>query len=197
MTVAPLLEHLRRDAEAEAAQRLADARAAAAALASALDARLTSHRAAALAAAQREIVHETDARRDAARQRAAATTLGARQRFVTRVLDAVLAAAATRTADPSLVAWMASRFETAVECFPPGTIRARTPPALAPALRSLAQRQGTPLELREDDTLSPGFVLERPDGALRVDATLESLLQWERSRLAIWLMRTAAADDQP
>lgn len=193
MGVAPLLEHLQHDVAAEVATRLEGARETARRSAAELDARLTQARATRVEAARREIARATEARRDAARQQANEITLVARQGFVTRVLDTAIAGSVGRSSDPTVAGWLSRNLETALSCLPPGPARVRTPPALAHVTRSVAQRIGRALEVQEDATLTPGIVVESADGALRVDATLRRLLTAERPRIAIWLLREAAA----
>ena len=191
MTVTPLVEHLRRDADAEAARRVDEARAAAAHMAAEVELHLTSTRATSLEAARQAVARETDARRDAARMRGNEVTLVARQRFVTRVLGAASVRAPERAGDRALAAWLARNLDAALRCLPPGPAIVRASTALIPIVESFVRRDGS-LELCEDDALTPGVVVETADGALRVDATLAALLHAERPRLAIWLLREAA-----
>lgn len=192
VTATPLLEHLRRDAEAEAARLVDAARDAALRLDHELGARLTSMRTAALEATRQQVVRETEVRRDVARRRANEVTLSARQRFVNRALEAASVRAPERARDPALAAWLIRNFHAALGCLPPGPAIVRAPAALTSVIRTLARNAGPALEVREDDSLSPGVVAETPDGALRVDATLASVLRSERPGLAIWLLREAA-----
>lgn len=193
MSIAPLLEHLRRDAMSETAQRLDDTRAAAKTIASSLEARLDRERTARLEAARREINRNTEKRRDAARQRANEITITARQRFITRVLETARTRARDRAGDPAIAPWLTRMLGAALACIPPGTAIVRIPPTLAPLVRSLPQRGEWTLEIRGDETLPVGLVVEAPDGSLHIDATLERMLHAERPRIAIWLLREAAA----
>jgi vacuolar-type H+-ATPase subunit E/Vma4 len=192
--VNPLLDQLIRDADAEVNRRLDDARARAAAFASDLEARLEQQRAEKLAAVQHEVERETERLRGQARQRANEVTLAARERFVNRVLDTVRTRAAALGGKPAVIEWVTRNLPAALDCFPSGPVVVRASPALVPTVRGLDQREGRPVEIREDGTLLLGTVVESPDGQLAVDATLETLLRAERPRLAIRLVRAAEGE---
>jgi hypothetical protein len=101
------------------------------------------------------------------------------------------ARAPARAACSGTVAWVARNLDAAFECFPPGPLIVRASPALVSALRKLGERDGRRIDVRPDESLGLGAVIESPDAALRVEATLESLLYAERPRLAIQLVRMA------
>jgi vacuolar-type H+-ATPase subunit E/Vma4 len=191
VTAAPLLDRLRRDADAEVARRLDAARARAASIIAELEARLSRQRAERLDAARRDVERETERERAAATARANQLRLAARERFTCRALEAAQERAAARGAQPAVAAWVTRNLDGALECFPPGPLVVRTAPVLASALRSLGERGSRTLEVRPDPSLALGIVVESPDGALRVDATLESVLRAERARLVIELIRLA------
>jgi hypothetical protein len=77
---------------------------------------------------------------------------------------------------------------------PEGGARVVCSPGVATLLEgALAEADGVSVETR--DALPAGFRVEGAGDALVVDATLESLLELDRPRLASWALRRLDAED--
>jgi vacuolar-type H+-ATPase subunit E/Vma4 len=190
VTVAPLLQHLLRDADADAERRRAAARARARESIAEAGARLDRRRAALLAARARELARERELHLGAATRRASEATASARRRFVTRVLEAVIERAGTVAALPAAVGRLACDLDEARAFLPEGAVVVRCHPSLAGPVRAMvADAPAGSVRVVDDAALSPGLVVETPDGSIRVDATLRARLEAGHARLSIDLVR--------
>lgn len=188
MTVAPLLEQLRRDAEDDAALRLATAREAAADRLAAAAARRAHRREEAIAAARREFAHARERRASDDTLEAARVTLAARARFVDHVLAACVHRAAAVVGRPGFARAMGEQLEAALACLPEDEIVISCPPVAAAVMRAATEARGARARVVEDPSLTPGFVAASVDGRVRVDATIAHQLALRRDRLAIDLV---------
>lgn len=179
-----LLQTLEREAEAEIARVLDDARARASELTRAADERIAARRGATLER------RETEARKDHERVLA-----GARHTARTRVLEARAALldrlfVQIRAVLPELAQSAAYRRNLAgqlqrLRAFAgdqPVTLRCM--PALTTTLRGLVKTNGH-VRIRGDARIAAGFFVTTADGALDVDGSLESRLERLRPQLSL------------
>ena len=194
MTVSPLLDHVGREAAAEAARRVADARAEAAA-------RVDEARRQAERRRERAVVALEDAQAaERARRLAAVESESAGQVLASRraLVDVVLRRARERFAavagDPAYVAGLARWLERAVGFLPDGGVVLRAAPAAATAARVVAAaRPGVTVHV--DTDVPDGVVAESADGRVRVDGTWSRAVVRDRARLAIGILGAVAAPD--
>ncbi len=179
-----LLKTLEREAEAEIARVLDDARARAAEITRTADERIAARRGAALghreAAARKEHERALAAVRHAARAR----VLEARARLLDRFfvhIRAMLPELATSAAYRRNLATRLERL-SAFAGDQPFTLRCT--PALATTLRRLIKTNGH-VRIRGDARVVAGFFVTTADGALDVDGSLESRLERLRPQLAL------------
>ena len=189
MTIAPLLDQLQRDAEDDAAHRLAEARAVAARLRRAGAARLAHRREDALAAASRALAHEHELRAAEVALQAARETLVARARFVSRVLGACARRALPLAGHPGFAKVVAAELAAALACLPDEPLLLRCHPSVAATLEGALAGTGRTARIELDPALPPGFVAGTADGRVVVDATIVRRLALARDRLAIDLVR--------
>jgi len=184
MPLPDLLAALERDAGAQTEAILAAARAEAERVASETEARVAGQRAAARATT--EAAHRGELERDLARVRreAQARVLAARTRLLDRVNRAVQQLLPGAISQPGYLETLgaAMREATAGVGDAPAEIHC-TPSLVAPVRRLVAGRAHT--AVTADAGVGSGFRLRTTDGAVEIDATLESRLARERVPLAL------------
>ena len=186
----PLLAQLRQEAGASIAEREAQARAEAMHIRDAAAAQRTRRRTAALAEQERVLA----GRREAARARAAQSTvlevLTARAAFISRVFDETERRLEALAGAPDLAARLAPLLVEALPFLADDDARVRCRPDLCDAVRgalAAAGRADTPIEM--DQFVATGAILENAAGTVRVDATLVARLRRLRPTLAIEAVR--------
>jgi vacuolar-type H+-ATPase subunit E/Vma4 len=119
-----------------------------------------------------------------ARVQAQQRVLLARQALLDRIFDEARAHLAEALNDPDSQAALVSRAESALRHMPEGPVEIRCPDAVASVLgQALSGREGLRIEI--DEEVAPGFRVIGANGALEVDATLETLLEIHRPALSI------------
>jgi vacuolar-type H+-ATPase subunit E/Vma4 len=119
-----------------------------------------------------------------ARSQAQQRVLVARQTLLDRIFDEVLGHLAEALDDPAAHATLVTRAESALRHMPAGPVEIRSPDAVASVLgQALSGREDLRIEIDED--VAPGFRVIGANGALEVDATLETLLEIHRPALSI------------
>lgn len=183
MALDHLLAALAHEAEATAERLRTEARAEAEKI-TALSTAVTDHR------RQAEVDQVIRTRRDAVeRQVAEARRAGreeallARERLLARVGVAVRAAFPGVLATPRYRAALAQRLAGALACLEPGApVSVRCAAALADPI--LAGWPSNPrVEVRADETLGSGYVLDSADGAIEIEDTLEARFAAQRRDL--------------
>lgn len=189
MSATPLVEQLRRDADAEVARRLETARAASERVEREGATRLAAERDDALRAAAGEaairLAHER-AERDRKRQ---FDLLSARRRLVDRVIEVAMRRAPAIAGERDVAVALRRSLHEALAYLPEGDRTVRCHPAVIPALQAAIADAGATLVA--DSGLSFGFLAQSGDGRVCVDATLEGMAQRERAALSIALVRHA------
>lgn len=119
-----------------------------------------------------------------ARREAQARVLAARARLLDRVDRAVQGMLPGVLKQPGYQHWLRGALEEALAGAGDAPVTIRCSPELADMVRRLwAGRPGT--SVTADATVGSGFRVRTVDGAVEIDATLESRLARERSRLAL------------
>jgi len=179
-----LLAALERDAGAQAQAILAAAQGEAERVASETEARIAGQRAAARATT--EAAHRGELERDLARIRreAQARVLAARARLIDRVTGAVQQLLPETINQPGYLETLGPAMREATAGVGDSPVEIRCTPALVASLRRLvAGRADT--AVTADAAVGTGFRLRTTDGAVEIDATLESRLARDRERLAL------------
>jgi vacuolar-type H+-ATPase subunit E/Vma4 len=192
MPLEHLLVALERDADAQAQELRAEARAAAATVASACEERLARRRREVVGAREAELRAAAELALGEARRVGRRAVLEARQRLLERVFAAAQTALPDAGAGANYRGALPGHVAEAVACIgdEPGVIRC--PATLVPALRAAVTRYKQ-LEVRVDATIAAGFRLATADGGIEVDHTLAGHLERSRPRLALELLARLSA----
>lgn len=179
-----LLASLERDAEAEIERVLADARARAAAVTVEVDERLARRRRETLARREAEARAGLERALASARHAARQRVLAARETLLERFFAELRALLPALAAAPAYRGALPAELARARVFAGDAAVTARCAPALAPALRRVARRNGR-LTVRPDARVAAGFRLVTADATLEVDGTLEGRVERLRPRLAL------------
>ncbi len=184
MALEQLLAALEREAREAADGMLAAAREEAARLGADVEAELADRREAALGTLARDLEAGLQAELSAARLAGRSRMLGARDRLLSRVFEALDRQARTLLADPAWRAGLVSRLAAARACFDPeARLSCSAPPALVAEIRdSRSLPPGVAVESAPG--MSPGFRLATEDGRVEVLDTLADRIATARPDLA-------------
>lgn len=179
-----LLATLEREAEAEIARVLDDARARAAELTRATDEKIAARRGQLLG--PREIAARAEHERVLAdaRRAARASVLEARAALLDRLFVAIRAILPQLAGSAAYRGTLARQLQRLSAFAGDQRVTIRCMPALTATLRRLIKANGH-IRIQPDEGISAGFCLTTADGALDVDASLESRLERLRPRLAL------------
>jgi len=183
MTVVPLLQALRREAEAERDRVLAGARAEAGRLAQASRAEADSARATRVATERARLRAAAERRTIERRRTTRGAVLEARQRLLDRVFAAALDLLPRTGAGPAYRDTLAARLARALACAGQAGVAVRCAPAITAALLGLEAGRG--LDIRSDPGIRGGLRVVTLDGSLEVDDTLEGSLERRRAELSL------------
>jgi len=179
-----LLATLERDADAEIARVMAEARSQAADLTRAVEQRMTERRAAALGRRETEARAQHERALSTARLAARAQVLEARATLLNQVfreLRAGLPEVARSAAYRRNLAAQWARLSAFAGDEP---VTVRCTPALTATLRHLITSNGH-VRIKSDASIAAGFSVTTADGALEVDGSLESRLERLRPQLSL------------
>jgi vacuolar-type H+-ATPase subunit E/Vma4 len=196
--VESLLRRLEREAEREVQQILEQARERAAAILAERDRQLALRRQEALDRREQQLAMEDDREVAAAEQLARRQLLLAQKGIVDRVLEAMHREALERVArgEPAVVEWHVHRARAALEFMPAGAVEVRCPSQLAGQLAvALAEEQRSGVSVKADPAIPVGVVVQSADGYSTVDASLGALLESERPRLTMGILKRIAGDE--
>ncbi|HEU4977951.1 MAG TPA: V-type ATP synthase subunit E family protein [Solirubrobacteraceae bacterium] len=192
----PLLEQLRRDADAAIAARHADARAEAERVTAGADAERARRRATLLGEREHALAMRREAELAAVTQATVRGVLDARDAFLDRAFAAAEARLAALARAPDLAGRLRSPLAEALPFVDPAELRVRCAPALRPAVADALAAAGAPgAPIMEDELVPVGAMLEDAAGRLRVDATFAARLHRLRPELAIEAVRLVEAAD--
>lgn len=183
MALPELMARLERDADERVAAIQAKARAEAAAIAEAAREQVAARRAQALAERRRSRRAALELELAGARQASRAEVLEARRALLARLRERTVAAllAAPQPAALEVLARGALRHLEGVPA------RVRCSEAAVQAI-AVVTRAAADLEVVIDAATPPGLIFEARDGSVRVDATLEALLDRAWPRLSVELL---------
>lgn len=189
-TAGPLLEQLRREADAAVAECTARASAEAERIRESAAAQRERRRATTVAAREQALAREREAARARAAQSTVQAVLTARAAFLDRVFEAAERRLEALAGAPDLAARLAPLIAEALPFLPADDTRVRCRPALRDAVgRALAAAGRGDAPVESDDSVPAGAVLEDAARTVRVDATLTARLQRMRAALAIDAVR--------
>jgi vacuolar-type H+-ATPase subunit E/Vma4 len=144
-----------------------------------------------LGRAELELRREARARVAEARREARRLALAARAELLERVFERAAEELARALAAPSARAWLEARADEALALLPGGASRVTASSELAAGLaQALEGREGVRVEA--DPAQPAGFRASSADGAIVVDATVPSLIEQARTRLAAEVLRDIA-----
>jgi len=178
-----LLEALERDANAQIDQLLAQARAEANRITAAATAALAQRRGTATDARERTRRREVEQAVTRARRTARRSVLEARERLLERVFAAARGELPAAAAGPGYRAGLPAALDGALAAVGHEQVVIRCPEALARDLEQL-RPESESVSVVVDPATGSGFRLTTADGAVEVDATLESRLDRLRPELA-------------
>jgi vacuolar-type H+-ATPase subunit E/Vma4 len=189
VSVHPLLDQLKRDADAEVARRLSDARSKAAHHLAGADAELARQFQAATDEHRRVIQLELDHHRDELLRQCRIEELESRRRLVERALQVALTRAVALTGHRAFAPVLQKLVDSAMDFFPPGECVITCHPSLERIVRDAASaRDAGKAPVQVDSALGFGFTIESADHRVRVDATLGTLMRLAKADLAIHLV---------
>lgn len=179
-----LLATLEREAAAEVARVLAEARTHAAELTHAAEQRMAERRAATLGKREAEARAQHERALAEARLTARGRVLEARAALLDRVFREVRAVLPELARSAEYRRSLGAQWRRLHDFVGdrPATVRAM--PALTAALRRLIQTNGH-VRIQADARIAAGFSVTTADGALEVDGSLESRLERQRPQLAL------------
>ncbi len=186
----PLLAQLRQEAEAAISERGAQARAEAARIRDTAAAQRARRRTAMLDEQERALARQREAARARAAQSTVREVLTARATFVTRVFDEAERRLEALAGTPDLAARLTPLFAEALPFLADDDARARCRPALHDAVRdalAAVGRADTPIE--DDEAVATGAILENTARTVHIDATLIARLRRLRPALGIEAVR--------
>jgi vacuolar-type H+-ATPase subunit E/Vma4 len=186
MALADLLRRIEAEADSQAAELMAAARAEGVRVVAEAAAGLSRRRALALAATESTLRAATAREVAAARRQAAAELLAARAAALGRVFDRLDAALVERRATPAVLDCAAADLGQAME-YLEGAGVARCRPELVEWLRG--RLDASRLTIEADPSLGIGAVLRAADGSVQIDATVENRLERLRAHLAVNALR--------
>jgi vacuolar-type H+-ATPase subunit E/Vma4 len=192
VSAGPLLDQLRRDADARVTERTAQARADAEHIRDVAATQRAHRRAAAIAARERELAGQREAERNAAAQSTVHDVLAARGQFLERVFARTQTVLNAMPAAPGFERRLTPLLTDALRFVDAGEARVRCAADSQPAVRAILQTLGTAsMPVVVDATVPAGAVVENATGTVRVDATFTALLQRVRPLAAIEAVRLA------
>jgi vacuolar-type H+-ATPase subunit E/Vma4 len=179
-----LLATLEREAEAEIARVMDDARARVAALNAASDDRIAVERGALLGVREAKARAELERALAAARVAARGRVLAARTALLSRVFQKLEEQLPRVAESAEYRARLAAQIEQLMPFAGGQPVTVRCSPDLAPALRAAVKTNGRS-RIQPDAGIAAGFRLTTGDGVLEIDATLEGRLERLRPELAL------------
>ena len=189
-TAGPLLEQLRREADAAIADRVAQGRAEAERIRDTAAAQRARRRTTALAEQERALARERDASRARIAQSTVAAVLTARAEFLTRVFDEAERLLDALAGAPDLAARLTPLLAEALPFLAADDMRAHCRAAVRNAVHeALAAAGGRDAPIEMDESVPTGAILSNAAGTVRVDATLAARLRRMQATLAIDAVR--------
>jgi vacuolar-type H+-ATPase subunit E/Vma4 len=189
-TAGPLLDQLRREADAAVAARTAQARAQADGIRDTAAAQRGHRRAALVAEREKALARQRAAERARVSQSTMHDVLTAREAFVARVFAEAERQLNALGGTAGLSARLAPLIAEALPFLDPDNARARCAAAVQPALRDALAAMGRgALPTEVDETVATGALFEDGTRTLRVDATLAARLRRMHRTLAIDVVR--------
>jgi vacuolar-type H+-ATPase subunit E/Vma4 len=186
----PLLEQLRREAEAAIAERAAAAHAEAERIRETAAAQRARRCTTALAEREQALAREREEARARVAQSTVHDVLTARAAFLTRVFESAEHRLDALADAPDLADRLTPLFGEALPFLPADDLRARCRPGQRETVaRALAAAGCGDAPIESDDAVPTGAVLENRAGTVRVDATLVARLRRMRATLAIDAVR--------
>ena len=183
MPLEHLLAALERNATAQTARFLAEARAEAERITAADAAAIDRRRGETLGAREREHRAALEAALSTARRAARREVLEARERLLERVFAVARAKLAEALGQSAYRAALPGRVAAALACIGEADATLSCPASLAAGLREAVSGNGR-VTVRVDPAVGSGFRLRTTDGAVEVDDTLETRLEARRPELA-------------
>lgn len=187
-----LLRTLEREAEAEIARLLDDARARGEALTREADERIAACRGATLQQREGAARKEHERALAAARRTARARVLEARAALLDRFFVQVRAVLPQLVRSPAYRRYLATELPRLNAFAGDRAVTVRCTPALSTTLRRLIKPNGH-VRIRGDARIVAGLVVATADGALEVDGSLERRLERLRPRLALAALAALSA----
>jgi vacuolar-type H+-ATPase subunit E/Vma4 len=194
MALDHLLASLERDATAEAAALLTEAKAGVARVTAAAEAHVARRRAETLGVREQELRAAAELAVARARRAARARVLDARARAIARVFAGVQARLPAAAGSAAFHATLPARLAAARACAGDAPVAVRCAPDLAPHMRSALAGAAPAVAVQPDAAIATGFVLATTDGSLEVDETLEARLARRRQELTVDVARELEAD---
>lgn len=179
-----LLATLEREAEAEIARVMDEARARAAALGAASDERIAVERGALLGVREAKARAELERALAAARSAARARVLAARTALLARVFAKLNEELPRVAKSAQYRARLGAQLEQLMPFAGGRPVTVRCSPDLAAALRAIVKTNGR-CPIQPDSQIAAGFRLTTGDGVLEIDATLEGRIERLRPELAL------------
>lgn len=194
----PLLRRLEREGEEEVERILKDARSRAAAILRERERQLASRRQEVLERRERELAVEDESAEAEAEHRARLEVLTAQKQLLESALAEVERLAKERVArcDPAMVEWHVTAVREALSYLPPGEALVRCPPEMVQPLTTRLAQQSRPFTLASDPTIGAGIVAQSSDGYATVDATVRTIVESLRPRLAIEILHRIGENER-
>jgi vacuolar-type H+-ATPase subunit E/Vma4 len=187
MALEHLVEVLRREAEAESAAILAEARAHADTIHKESETEISRRRAAVQAAAEADRRVAVELALVAARRSARKELLEARQRLLDRVFAAARERFPERLGSPDYLAVLPAQVAEALECLGKREGTFRFHPKIRQQVEPLL-RDRAGIHPQADSEVGAGFRLTSQDGLVEIDGTLEDRLARLATRAAVEVM---------
>jgi len=184
-TAGPLLDEIRSAAAAAAADKVAVAHVDADAIRAAARDGAARRRASKVARHDRDAATALSRTRSEAAARVGQQTLAARAAALDRIFAEAERMFASLAPHAGLGPLLTAALADALTYLPEGTATVRCPEVIAEQLRAaLAAAGRKDVEVRADDAVPTGMIIEAGDGSVRVDATFARRLARERPRLS-------------